>query len=173
MLWIAAFTRLASATTFPPPPSLAEQLAHAEVAGVYVVRSTRTVRLDDGFVATRAEIEAVGVPDRGRVRRATLGLPGGRVGDRYVESIEGAPRVDTGDVLFLFLRAHDERYILVDGFKAGLYRRVETTLGPIMVDGAGQRVTAVSCDAVPARGSGVGLPWDDAVAAFAACGGDR
>src|SRR5688572_15459496 len=96
MVWLAALTGLSTpswATTFPPAPPLGEQLARAEVAGVYVVRSTRTVRLEDGFVATRAEIEAVGVPVRGDVRHATLGVPGGMVGSRYVESVEGAPRV--------------------------------------------------------------------------------
>ncbi len=171
MWWLAA---LASATTFPPAPPLAEQLAKAEIAGVYVVRSTSTVTLEDGFVATRAAIEAVGEPVRGAVRKATLGVPGGVVDGRYVDGFEGAPRVETGDTLFLFLQPHDDRLILSDGFTAGLWRKVETTRGAVMTDGEGAVVTGVTCDARPQRLPGKeALPWDEAVAAFARCGGAR
>lgn len=173
MWWIAAIGSPAMGTTFPPAPPLGEQLERAEVAGVYVVRSVETVTLPDGLVATRARIDAVGEPVRGDVRSATLGLPGGVVGDRFVESLEGAPRVEEGETLFLFLQPHDGRYILRDGFAAGLYRKVETTTGTRMVDGDGRAVTDVRCDARPSRGEGAAMTWDEAVAAFSACGGDR
>lgn len=173
MWWFVSLLCPAWATTFPPAPPLAEQLERAEAAGVYVVRATRTVTLPDGFVATRADVEALGEPVRGEVRKGLLGVPGGLVGDRYVDGMEGAPRVAPGDVLFLFLQPHDDRYILRDGFTAGLYRRVETSSGAVMVDGGGHPVTAVTCDARPVRGEGDPLPWDAAVAAFATCGGAR
>jgi hypothetical protein len=173
MWWIASLLCPAWGTTFPPAPPLAEQLERAEAAGVYVVRSTRTVTLPDGFVATRAELEAVGEPVRGALRTATLGVPGGVVGGRYVDGFEGAPRVAAGDTLFLFLQPHDDRWILRDGFAAGLYRRLETSSGAYMVDGEGRAVTDVRCDARPVRGEGKPLSWDAAVAAFAKCGGAR
>jgi hypothetical protein len=121
MWWMADLAGLAQATTFPPAPLLATQLAEAEVAGVYVVRSTRTVTLEDGFVATSAEIEAVGQPVRGNVRHATLGVPGGVVGGRFVGAFEGAPQVGAGDVLFLFLQRHEDRYVLSNGSAVGFW----------------------------------------------------
>jgi hypothetical protein len=171
MNWILAIATVASATTFPPATPLSEQIEGADAVGVYVVGATKTVTLPDGFVATRAQIDAAAAPVKGDVRSGTLGVPGGWLGDRYVESFEGAPIVSTGDTLFLFLRAHEDRYILAYGFSAGLYRRVVSDTGPIMVDGEGEPVTGVSCDARPERGDGAPLSWDAAVQAFTACGG--
>lgn len=172
MWWMAALASVAPATTFPPAPPLGEQLAGVDVAGVYVVEETRTVTLEDGFVATRARIVAVGEPVRGDVRKATLGVPGGEVAGRYVDGLEGAPRLEVGDTVFAFLQPHDDRYILTYGFESGIWRKVETTAGAIMTDGEGAVVTGVSCDQRPARERGKPpLSWDRAVAAFAACGG--
>lgn len=202
LLAIVAVT--AHASSFVPPPPVSEQLAASAAAGEYVVLSTTAVTLDDGFVVTHAEIEAVGTPVHGTVERATLLLPGGVVGDRFEEGFEGAPRVDAGETLFLVLQAHEDLYLVANGWPAGLFRKLDTPPGAVMVDIDGEVVQRVPCDARPVRavawpsapanpdrdetGSpaplvagttlvddplAVALPWDIAVAAFAACGGAR
>jgi hypothetical protein len=174
MFFMAATANLCSATTFPPSSPLARQLAEAEVAGVYQVRSTRTVTLEDGFVTTRAQIEVVGRPLVGELRAGTLTLPGGVVGDRYVDSLEGAPQVHTGDTVLLVLRGSRDAFLLDGSFTEAFYRRALSESGPIMLDSTGRAVTAAPCDAQPVRdGQARPLTWDQAVEAFAACGGAK
>jgi hypothetical protein len=173
MWWMADLAGLARATTFPPSPWLATQLAQAQVAGVYVVRSTRTVVLQDGSVGTRAEIEAVGRPIRGNVRRATLGVPGGVVGGLHVDAFEDQPGVSAGDVLFLFLEREDDGYVLADGFTMGAWPMAGGTGGADANGLRGQLVTGVQWDAAPAREDDDELPWDDAWDPIALCGGGR
>ena len=196
---ILAIASLAGATSFRPPPPVAEQLLAAAAAGVYVVTSTTTVTLDEGQLVTNADIEAVGTPVRGAITHATLRVPGGYRDGRYIESIEGAPRIEVGETLFVVLKSVDDFYIVANGWPAGLFRQQVLDGGRlVMVDVEGRPVVEVPCTSVPTRAVAsrsdedpdgpeeparppsvvvaddpftLAMAWDDAVSAFATCGG--
>lgn len=149
MTFALVFASMASATTFLPPPPVNEQLAASVAAGEYVVLSTTVVTLEDGFVVTDAEVEATGTLAHGTVVRATVRFPGGVVDGRFKECAEGAPQVSTGDVLFLVLSARQERLLVANGWPSGMFRKVDSPSGPVMVDTAGRFVSAVPCNGRP------------------------